>query len=450
LKTKEKEMKKENPMNLGLILVSVMIAAIGLGCGQNRGNDGGGRGSVRGITLEGSLDPAVFNFQAASNGPASTIGSAPGPAARPESLTAAVMDIDAIIAISSRGTYPATINPPRFSVFLPAGTIYLIGFYHGPDLVARLKFDASSDLDSIPVLYTSTDVDLGTVSYNAVTGLASGSISQPELFADLDLNAELAKSVGIMDNELLVQSNLDVDKNGTVDGDEGKQFTFWIVSGGLGAEKLSELHNWSNKDLLTCPGYAYYFKMEPPDTTLPWSTSILISPDNINGGNNQPADLVFGETSTAARGLVFYGLTMATTPMPPPAGTYTVRIGGQDFIFANVSSSPMDINLNNVFVPEVYLILDGEGKATFIEWKFWYKSAGAWRPATDTELQLLIDKLSIGTVGMGASGLESVVINPIPTASGAAVFPDQTVAPAFFQFEYLTASKYVYSFRWSK
>jgi len=353
--------------------------------------------------------------------------------------------VDTILAASPNGIYYAVLDGSTFSLAVPRGAIYVVAFYKGMDLKGILTLDTTTDLNSIPALENSSDFNLGTLSLDSGTGVVTATISQADAFAALGLDSDLATAIGIYDAELQVKTSVDVDGNGTLDDQEGKEIILGINYIFPGAESFSALktNNWSDHTLVSFQGYLYVFDIIPDRPGLAWENAILISPQDINGGNNKTWCY---RNLSRERQLVFYceGGDEATTPMPPPKGTYIVRVDAQDFTFNNVDSIAIDNSLNEVFVPDVKLTFSS-GKVTQLQWQFYKKIGAVWSQATDAEIQAILPDLQGGLW----KGNNNHVWRSLPsTASGSVNMPTQSFVPDHFEFTCHTVGGYWYNFWW--
>ncbi len=360
--------------------------------------------------------------------------------------------VDTILAASPNGIYYAVLDGSTFNLAVPRGAIYVVAFYKGMDLKGILTLDTTTDLNSIPALEGSSDFSLGTVSLDSGTGVVTATISQADAFAALGLDTDLATSIGIYDGELQSKTSVDVDGNGIMDDQEGKTITLGIKYIFHGAESFSALNNWSNQTLVSFNGYSLNFDIFPNRPDLAWGSAILISPQDINFGNSEPDCWSGVGNNGKGHGLGFYcdcgvACGMATTPMPPPKGTYIVRVGAQDFTFNNVDSIAIDPALNEVYVPSVKLTFSS-GKVTRLQWQFWKRISGIWYQATDSEIQAIIDNTSCGLQDQSRSNEVMKDLQGPPTASGSVSMPAQDFVPRSLWFNYNTIAGYQYGFEW--
>jgi len=350
--------------------------------------------------------------------------------------------VDTILAASPNGIYYAVLDGSTFSLAVPRGATYVVAFYKGMTLKGILTLDTTTDLNSIPALVGSSDFNLGTVSLDSGTGVVTATISQADAFAALGLDAALAGSIGRYDDEIQVKTSVDVDGNGTADYLEGREITLGISYMFPAGESFSALNNWSDHTGITFVGYGYNFHLFPDRPALTWDDAILTSPQDINGGNDEAQ--CYNDNS-GERGLDFYCGGSATTPMPPPKGTYIVNVGTQNFTFNNVDSIAIDSSMNEVFAPKVRLTFNS-GKVTKIEWQFYKKITGSWSAATDAEVQAIMDHVSFGILDAGQN---QQVWRDLPhTAAGSVNLTAQGFTPAHLRFTYDTISGYEYGFEW--
>ncbi len=353
--------------------------------------------------------------------------------------------VDTIIAASPNGIYYAVLDGSTFSLAVPRGAIYILGFYKGMVLKGILTLDTATGLDSIPALENSEDFSLGTVSLNSSTGVVTATISQADAFAALGLDTDLATSIGIYDDELQVKTSLDVDGNGTMDDQEGQEFSLNLLYDFAGAESFSSLTDWSDKALVGFDGYTYYFRIFPDRPSLNWTNAVLVSPQDINGGNNAPQCYM---NNGDDRNVAFF-CSPATTPMPPPQGTYIVQVGTHDFTFNNVSSIAIDSNMNGIYVPVVKLTFNASNKVTQLEWQLWHKVTGVWSQATDVEIQAILTQLQFELGDQGWNDANRLRMALPLTATGSVSVSTQKFAPAHLRFSYRTFAGYDYAFYWN-
>jgi len=351
--------------------------------------------------------------------------------------------VDTIIAASPNGIYYAVLDGSTFSLAVPRGAIYILGFYKGMDLKGILTLDTATGLDSIPALETSSDFNLGTVSLDSGTGVVTATISQADAFTALGLDTDLATSIGIYDEELQVKTSVDVDGNGIMDDQEGKTITLIIAYQFTGGESFSSLNNWSAKESVSSDGYLYQFQISPDRPALDWNNATLVSPQDINGGNNTLQSYL--TVTPEYRAVSFFSGNNATTPMPPPTGTYVVQVGSHNFTFDNMSSISIDPNLNEVYVPTVKLTFDGAGKVTQLEWQIYKKSGGIWSQASQSEMDMIMFCLEFSLLKNGSVKISKLLPK---TPAGSTAVPQQNFVPEGLCFYTSTFAGYSYWFCW--
>jgi len=309
--------------------------------------------------------------------------------------------IDGVLAVSRDAYITATLSGGTFDLSLPKGSVNLLIFLNGSQVVGLLKANVATDLDCLPIWGDANCLDLGTIALNTDTKEATGTVTQGDLLAALGLNLPLAERLGAMDNEMLVLSSLDVDRDGLLDGPEvTTHFDFAIRYQFDAGSFASILDNWGGKDNVSPKGYTFNFwaDREPSGAYVPWNSATMHSPQDINGSNDTEQCALQEGYNDAATGLWFFCDWTATNPVAAPMGSYAVLAGSKTFTFQNVASIAPNASADDVYVPFVKLSTDGGGQVTELDWQWWRRTNGVWVAATDDELIALIGETYV-TIG---------------------------------------------------
>ncbi len=116
--------------------------------------------------------------------------------------------------IGDNGTFEIEIEEgqPWFLYFIDRSTNEFLGQYYSEDL----------DLDTLVPLVAEGEIDLGTLTIDGDTGLASSSLSIGNILADLGITEMVAEAIGNLDDIAGRYQNPDLDGDGTLDC-EGEQ-----------------------------------------------------------------------------------------------------------------------------------------------------------------------------------------------------------------------------------
>jgi hypothetical protein len=202
---------------------------------------------------------------------------------------------------------------------------------------------------------------------------------------------------------------------------------------------------YSDKDALVYNGYMYYFSTFPVIFDKPWETATLHSPAAVNSGNDM---LQCYQRKDGLRvTLNFYCGGAATVPAKPPVGSYQVNVGSKSYNFNGVDSRTIATDLDNVYVLEVMLTMDGSGKVSQIDWRWWKRESGSWLTPSDSDLAGALEHadFEIGQaswVGPRVNGQIAL------TATGSVVPPAQGFTPGTFRVSYSDTTGYHYGFEW--
>lgn len=202
---------------------------------------------------------------------------------------------------------------------------------------------------------------------------------------------------------------------------------------------------YSNKDAAGYHGYMYYFSYSPLLSTQPWNTSTLHSPAPLNGGNDATQCYYRNENGSVM--LNFYCGGSVTTPAQPPEGDYQVHVGAKTYSFSGVHSRLVASNLDNVFLPEIRLTMDGSGKISQIQWRWWKRQSGSWVTPSSSDLsaQLANVEYEIGQSGWAGP---RVLGNMPLTATGSITASSQSFTPGAVRISYTDKQGYHYGIEW--
>lgn len=203
--------------------------------------------------------------------------------------------------------------------------------------------------------------------------------------------------------------------------------------------------SYSNKDSAVYHGYMYYFSTYPVFFDKPWDTSTLHAPAALNGGNDMLQCYVHKDGWRVT--LNFYCGGEVTSPAKPPEGNYQVNVGSKTYNFNGVTSRLIDSSLNNVFVPEIRLTMDGSGKISQIDWRWWKKQSGSWVTPSASDLTAALDNagFEISTSGWAGDRVNGTIAL---TPTGSVTPPAQGFTPGAIRVGYGDKDGYNYGFEW--
>ncbi|MBI3813385.1 MAG: hypothetical protein HY279_02820 [Nitrospinae bacterium] len=388
---------------IGMVVVMLFIAFIVsfnyIGCGGS--NSSSGSSGNGGLKISGRLDNSTLMMAYAP--PTGFLNKLLAFLSPIQNAYTQVSTVDNIMAVSPDGSYVfASKKGNEFSLSLIKGKEYVVVFLNGTTIIGIYKLDKATDMDAILTSTNSIDTNLGTVS--VTLGMAEGTISSTVLLQNLGITQDVATAFGVMDEGLVRFSNIDVDGNNAIDLLEGKFYTLKVGYQFRPTEQFDDLFtSYSNKDNINFAFYFYVYEgpggqNDPADFALyNWPNATLTPPGTIttklgrvltklrNGTNDSN---FMGDDDS-----VNYMNDRYISPTRPPQGTYTLEIPltntglTKTLTFQNVRSFDMTgASFNYVYVPEVKLTKDIDGKITQIEWRWWKKASGIWVQPTDKEL----------------------------------------------------------------
>jgi hypothetical protein len=324
-------------------------------------------------------------------------------------------------------------------------------------------------MDAFPITSGTTNINLGTVSF--LTGTATGTVPSSSLLNSLGLSQSVATAFGAMSKGMMRFANMDVDGNGVIDKKDNKYYNLKIGFDFQSTPFLSLIGTWSRKEDAQFWFYGLNYLSCPDDVALDWTNAKLNSPQDFqmcNAGppvcNNGAAipvnnDIpIISNTITAnsqtCRHMNFYGGGKAIiSPVPPPAGTYTISVpkisgtGTQTLTFQYVAT-PDITNMQNMYIPEIKLTKNSSGMITLIEWRWWRKTGTTWVQPTDAELALIMDWASFQIAQTGWAGypVTGVTGSMTITQSGSIVPPVQSFLPGAIMIGVGDKSQFDYGF----
>ena len=215
------------------------------------------------------------------------------------------------------------------------------------------------------------------------------------------------------------------------------------IAGGQGFSTIQG--TFSDKTFASYTGYMYYFTTRPVFFDRPWDTATLHSPAAINGGNDMLQCYIQEDGLRVT--LNFYCGGSATTPAKPPTGTYQVNVGSKTYTFNDVDSRIVGTDLDNVFVPEVKLTVDGSGKVAQIDWRWWKKVSGSWVTPSNSDLASELDSagFEIGQTNWAGDRANGDIAL---TTTGQVIPPAQGFTPGAFRIYSSDKAGYHYGFEW--
>jgi hypothetical protein len=375
--------------------------------------------------------------------------------------------VNRIVAVSHDGTHvDAVKSGSSFSLSLEKGKPYVLALLNDASLVGLYRADAATGMEAFPITSSSKSFDVGTVSL--LSGEAMGTVSSSSLLDSLGIDSITANAFGVMGKGLVRFANFDVDGNGIIDTDENKNFNIMIGFVFASSSFTASTGAWSRKEETQFWFYGFSYVSCPDDTTLNWANAQLNSPQSFQICNaswpvcdsgvpivaNNELPMVsqpFVANTQTCRQLNFYGGSRAIiSPVPPPAGTYTISVpnilgtGTQTLTFSHVATPDIS-NMQNVYVPEIKLTKDANGKISLIEWRWWRKTGSTWIQPTDAELTAIMDGASFTIAGPGWSGNRVTGAMPI-TQTGSIVPSAQAEAAGAIMIGGVDKSQYGYAF----
>ncbi len=344
--------------------------------------------------------------------------------------------INRIIAIGqNRNVVTAARNQSQFSMNLDRENNYLVVFLNDAEVEGIYQPDVATDLDVLPPSSSATDIDLGTISLNSQSRRTNGTIGQTALFSRLGRSSGIISAIGVMDQDFLRLSSLDVDGNNILDFEESKEFIYGVVYQFYAGTFSSIAGSWSDKDGISTNGYRIFAGFTE-SLDLDWGSAVLHYPAPIDGISSKQVEY-YGQYAAPFMNMDWY-FDDVITPITPPQGTYIITIGSDTFTFTDVYSVTVDANLSNVYIPEVRLTRDGDGMVTLIEWQWWKKSDGAWEELTDEEMEAVFEGINYGLYN-NSSGWEEEPGGNLPlTPSGSVVPVTTSFIPNGLEMGYLT------------
>jgi len=370
--------------------------------------------------------------------------------------------VDRILAVSFNQSNmiisEATFTNNAFSLSVDKNYPQLLVFLNGTTTIGTYKVDSTTDLDTFPLQDSlSTNIDLGTVSYDQAARKMSGTLTTTNLLAKLGVDQVLAKAFGLMDNGLMLLSSLDVDGNNVIDLKENKYFSFSLAYSLNSSEHPADMvGTYSDPGAVTYSGYSFMFRDNNGTYSsgtnsglLNWSLATFTTPTALDGSvtwgpNSWSADATSAQLNFGP---------LFTTPATPPSGTYVINVpyssgsGTQHFTFNNVASRPIDANLYDVYIPSLKLTKDGNNHVSLIEWQWWKRqsSDGSWIMPADAELGMVL-----GGNGFALCSFNFECVNGAIgfTSTGSVVPPAQTFALFDVGILYWEKSGFHYGFDW--
>lgn len=447
-----------------VLLLSIAIASCGGGGGGGSTTTTGNNNTSNTVAITGSMDNSTVVL-ASQEGLLERFLAMFSPAKK--AYAAVGVPVNNIIAVSPDGALVEAVKSgSSFSLQLNKGKPYVLALLNNATVLGLYKADATTGMDAFPITSSTMNIDLGTVSLLA--GTATGTIPSSSLLNSLGLNQSIATAFGAMSKGMARFANMDVDGNGVIDKKDNKYYNLKIGFDFLSTPFASLNGAWSMKEDAQLWFYGFNYLSCPDDTALDWANAGLTSPQGFqicNAGppicNNSAATTVNNDIPTVAdtiaanaqtcRHMNFYGGSKAIiSPVPPPAGTYTISVpniagtGTQTLTFRNVATPDMT-NMQNIYIPEIKLTKDINGMITLLEWRWWRKTGTTWTQPTDAELAIVMDWANFtisGPVWSGSRVTGSMAI----TQSGSIVPPAQTGTPGVIMIGVGDKSQYDYAF----
>ncbi len=418
-----------------VLLTSLCLFSLTLSCGGkdkkkkdgDTDNDGGANAKFSGKVTEVAV--TAFHFA---------------------SKTRVDKTITHIVAVSpSSGNtkrYVAEVNQDNgeFSLNIQSGKPYILvfvaqdGTLEGADMIAGIVKVASNDLDAFAVT-SDTEVDMGDVTVNASSSLATMSTSLPTLLSSLGITSAEAAYIGAVDDLALRLANPDIDSNGVIDATENKNFGLdWHIRANTKLSGIDMVLDDVENDFAAeadvsldwtlGSAYAVYPKTHD-DVTYPQSPGVNAT--LINGGAFSHVGTSITPTSMSA--VTFgdmrswgpdYNMSTQELGASNSAATFVYTLGSpsKTLTFTNVrTKEKAELNADGVLLPFIK-INTAAGKFAGIGYKWMKRQGSAWVAATADEVALLVQgesaQLNLYTQkgGVPAAGDTKAVYIHIPTS----------------------------------
>lgn len=438
---------------LSAVMLGVAMAALG-GCGGGGGNSRSGPS----ITVKGTFGAGI-TLASRDTGVKRFLGWF-----APQKAYAAVgTTIDNVIAADASGLVVlATKSGNGFTLSLPAGQVYLVAFLSGTTTKAIYRADPSgAGWSALPVTGGSHDVDLGTLAFDPA-GVGTGSTPPATVAERLGVDAGVSSVIAVWDDAMQRLANVDVDGDGTFDFQQNRRYWFALHYEFDPMRSFTDIQGaFADKTATQYLGYGYFFSATPGGAH-DWQGSTLTAPAPITPYGGTPSATTttcfadaFGGAGVSVN---FYcgasggGGNIATAPMEPPAGGYTVTVDGSTtYRFENVASQTIDSNLYDVYIPAVKLTMAAGNKVASLDIQWWKKTAAGWSQPSAAELSAIMAYVGyeLGRQGWNGSTAERVRGELAVAPNASATVPAQTnFDPGALRIEYRDAFGYIYGFDW--
>ncbi|MFA4857740.1 MAG: hypothetical protein WC901_08060 [Candidatus Margulisiibacteriota bacterium] len=312
-----------------------------------------------------------------------------------------------IVAISSdNNKYLATLDAAgNFTVGIISGQPYVLGFYNKSGgsitLLGYLKQD-EVNWDSLPIMSPATaQTSLETIDINTASLEATTSVVLNSLLEKMNMTSANATYYGTLDDPLAVLTNLDLNRNGEFDFQEGKNYLFQVyirtgINGGAATGQITEMLSGYNDTYVPEPvGYSFVFCSDPGDSKTTGTSVTITVPATVSGDEVTPTTTLTGEVTTNGYGWSVFS-SMLNSPEAAPTGTYEVVVESSTYIIENFKgASAVAIGATSNFIyPIFHLVTNEAGYITTAQFKWMKLEGGVAAQATADELETAVEQTS--------------------------------------------------------
>lgn len=362
--------------------------------GDDSGSSGGDSSSGTGFEVSGalnSLEVASLIKGLATQGTVTDI----------IAVTPATADIGCKTAsVEEDGTFSMKINPKK-----PWYFYFFDRVKRGREMyMGRIQ---SMGMDTFLPNKSSGLLDLGTLSIDAATGLASSDTAHGDILTDLGLDSVIAETIGEHDDVARRYSNPDVDDDGEVDcGDSDKKFfldfhvRFDMRDGNRRATISDIIGNFLDESETTADYTGTGIYVSYPKTFSSLGTGSFTFSDTTittsEGGNVQAGTESSDVTTNNFGNYRGFGPN-TTSSSELPSGEVIYSVGGKELTFSDVvtpSLEDLTTPTGRIFPFIKFsksLSTCTQGcTLTSVSYQWVVKVDGGWEAASEDELNLLV------------------------------------------------------------
>lgn len=296
---------------------------------------------------------------------------------------------------------------------------------------------ASSTLDTLAPASTTGSLDLGTLTVDGNTGVASATASHEAIVSGLGLDSDTADAIGDVDDLSRRYSNPDVDADGTMDcEDSTKQFMldfhvrFNMKLSGTQATIADIIDNYLSETTTTAVYTITGVYVAYPSSFSSVETGSVIFTDSAvtteEGGAIAAGTSTSSVTTNSFGDYKGFGPNISTTS-ELPSGEIKFTVGSKTMTFADVQTprlSALTAPTGRIFPFIKFNKTDATCTASCtlasVSYKWLKKTATGWKAATTNELAILIAK-DTPFISIKVNGNSSTTIGiaiPYTSASG--------------------------------